>query len=481
MIKWVYDIPYFFLININMTGSRLRLRNNSKIAIIGGGPAGSFFANDAIQYAKKLGINIQITIFDGKDFSQRGPSGCNMSAAVIASTLHAKLIKDGIVLPKRIIRHEIKGYYFQTEEYGIELYKPEQSDKSSILAVYRGNGPLYSTNTKSHSFDDCLLGHVIDQGVNAIYEPVQELRLSSDIDTPATIIYGRNNSYKEMKADLVVGAFGVNSTIVNKIKGLNFGYIPPKTIKTCQMEIPLSAAFVKKSFNDNIHVFALGIKPFRFASMVPKGNYVTVSLVGTRDLTKKDLLNFINHPIVRKRLPHDWKMPDKFCMCIPNITLSHAKKPFTDRFVIVGDASISRIFKNGIESAYITSQLAARAAFENGISSEDFDRHYYKPARKLLAMDNLLGTVILILSDFVTKQNWLVKARLSYVKSRKGSWIANHLNELLWNMVTGDASYKRILIQALNPVFQIILIPITIKTLIKDILELITRHYGLKK
>ena len=464
-----------------MTGSRLRLRNNSNIAIIGGGPAGSFFANDAIQYAKKLGINIQITIFDSKDFSQRGPSGCNMSAAVIASTLHAKLIKDGIVLPKRIIGQEIKGYYFHTEEYGIELYKPKLNDKSSILAVYRGNGPLYSTHTESHSFDDCLLRHVIDQGVNAIYEPVQELRLSSDIDTPATIIYGKNNSYKEMKADLVVGAFGVNSTIINKIKGLNFGYKPPKTIKTCQMEIPLSPDFIKKSFNDDIHVFALGIKPFRFASMVPKGNYVTVSLVGTRDLTKKDLLNFVNHPVVRKKLPHDWKMPDKYCMCIPKITLSHAKKPFTDRFVIVGDASISRIFKNGIESAYITSQLATRAAFEKGISNEDFDRHYYKPARKLLAMDNFLGTVILILSDFVTKQNWLVKARLSYVKSRKGSWIANHLNELLWNMVTGDAPYNKILIQALNPVFQIRLIPVTIKAFINDIIERIARHYGLNK
>jgi hypothetical protein len=90
-----------------------------------------------------------------------------------------------------------------------------------------------------------------------------------------------------MEADLVVGAFGINSTIVNKIKGLNFGYIPPKTIRACQMEIPLDATFIKNSFKDNIQVFALGIKPFRFASMVPKGNYVTVSLVGTRDLTKQ--------------------------------------------------------------------------------------------------------------------------------------------------------------------------------------------------
>ncbi|MBS1257951.1 MAG: hypothetical protein MAG551_01004 [Candidatus Scalindua arabica] len=464
-----------------MTENRLRLRNNSNIAIIGGGPAGSFFANDAIKNAKKLGINIQITIFNGKDFSQRGPSGCNMSAAVIASTLHAKLIKDGIILPKRIIRQEIKGYYFHTEEYGIELYKPEQSDKSSILAVYRGNGPLYSTHTESHSFDDYLLRHVIDQGVSLISEPVLDLNLSSNLDTPATIIYGKSGQQNKMEADLVVGAFGINSRMINKIEGLNFGYIPPKTIRTCQMEIPLDATFIKNSFKDNIQVFALGIKPFRFASMVPKDNYVTVSLVGSRDLTSNDLVDFINHPVVRKNLPHDWKLPEKFCKCLPKIALSHAKKPFADRFVIVGDASITRIFKNGLESAYITSQLAARAAFENGISNEDFDKHYYKPAHKLLAMDNKLGTIILAISDFVTKQNWLVKARLSYVKSRKGSWIANHLNKLLWNMATGDAPYKIILMQALNPVFQVILIPVTIKALIKDILGLIARRFGLKK
>jgi len=464
-----------------MTGNSLRLKNNSKIAIIGGGPAGSFFANDAIRYAKKLGINIKITIFNGKDFSQRGPSGCNMSAAVIAGSLYAKLTRDGIILPESIIRQEIKGYYFHTEEYGIELYKPCQANKSSIMAVYRGYGPLYSTHTESYSFDDFLLKHVINQGVSLIPEPVLDLNLSANVDTPATVIYGKGGKHNKMEADLVVGAFGINSRIIDKIKGLNFGYIPPKTIRTCQMEIPLDAAFIKNSFKDNIQVFALGIKPFRFASMVPKGNYVTVSLVGTRDLTSNDLLNFVNHPVVRKNLPHDWEMPEKFCMCLPKIVLSHAKNPFTDRFVMVGDASISRIYKNGLESAYITSQLAAQAAFEKGISSEDFARHYYKPAHKLLAMDNKLGAVILAISDFITRQNWLVKARLSYVEDKRGSWIANHLNALLWNMVTGDAPYHKILIQAFNPLFQIPLIPVTIKAFIKDILEQIARHYGLKK
>ena len=463
-----------------MAKKHIQLSNNSKIAIIGGGPAGSFFANDAIREAKRLGIDIQITIFNSKDFSQRGPIGCNMSASVIAGTLHAKLTRDGIILPESIIRQEIKGYYFQTEEYGIELYKPDQTSKSSIMAVYRGNGPLYSTHTESHSFDDFLLQNVIKQGVNVIPESVLDINFPSSLDSPVTLTYGKSGQHHSMEADLVVGAFGINSNMANKVEDLGFGYIPPKTIRTCQMEIPLDPAFIKDSFKDNIQVFALGIEPFRFASMVPKGNYVTVSLVGSRDLTSSDLIDFLNHRTVRKKLPHDWEMPEKFCMCLPKIVLSHSKNPFTDRLVLVGDASISRIFKNGLESAYITSQLAVRAAFEYGISSDDFARHYYKPARKLLAMDNKLGAVILAISDFVTSQNWLVKARLSYVEDKRGSWIANHLNTLLWNMVTGDAPYHKILVQALNPLFQIKLIPVTIKALVTDTIKHLLRRNNSK-
>jgi hypothetical protein len=43
-------------------------------------------------------------------------------------------------------------------------------------------------------------------------------------------------------------------------------------------------------------------------------------------------------------------------------------------------------------------------------------------------------------------------------------------------MVTGDAPYHKILLQAFNPIFQIKLIPVTIKALIKDIPERIARH-----
>jgi 2-polyprenyl-6-methoxyphenol hydroxylase-like FAD-dependent oxidoreductase len=49
-----------------MYNNNLFLKNGSKVAIIGGGPAGSFFAHFASQYATEMGIDISITIFDRK-------------------------------------------------------------------------------------------------------------------------------------------------------------------------------------------------------------------------------------------------------------------------------------------------------------------------------------------------------------------------------------------------------------------------------
>ncbi len=51
-----------------MRNNNLFLKNGSKIAIIGGGPAGSFFAHFASRYAAETGIDVSIKIFDRKSF-----------------------------------------------------------------------------------------------------------------------------------------------------------------------------------------------------------------------------------------------------------------------------------------------------------------------------------------------------------------------------------------------------------------------------
>ena len=110
---------------------------------------------------------------------------------------------------------------------------------------------------------------------------------------------------------------------------MDFGYKPPKTVRTCQCEIMLSPEYIEKTFGNNVYVFALGKKELKFASITPKADYITVNLVGRKDLTRNNLIDFLNQPSVKKLMPQDWKIPDNFCMCISKIPVTYAKHPYT--------------------------------------------------------------------------------------------------------------------------------------------------------
>ena len=55
----------------------LQLDDGSQIAVMGGGPAGSFFSYFLLDMAERVGIDVQVDIYEPKDFSRPGPPGCN--------------------------------------------------------------------------------------------------------------------------------------------------------------------------------------------------------------------------------------------------------------------------------------------------------------------------------------------------------------------------------------------------------------------
>ena len=65
----------------------LKLQDGSNVAVIGGGPAGSFFAWFILRYARESGINIHVDIFEPKDFNSPGPSGCNKCGGIVSESL----------------------------------------------------------------------------------------------------------------------------------------------------------------------------------------------------------------------------------------------------------------------------------------------------------------------------------------------------------------------------------------------------------
>ncbi len=426
------------------------LKNGSRIAIIGGGPAGSFFAHFASRYAKEAGIDLSIKIYDRKSFCQRGPRGCNMCAGVISEKLFNSLEEEGINIAKYCVQREIEGYCYQTQDERVLLHHPVLGHTPKIVTVFRGNGPLQSTHEGNISFDDYLLNHVKELGVEVIFDIVKDFRLPSRKGEPVKVICGEGNSKNEFEADLVVGAFGVNTGMMEKVGNMGFGYKPPKTVRTCQCEIMLSKEYIEKTFGNNVFVFALGKSELKFASITPKADYVTVNLVGRRDLTRNNLIDFLDHPTVRKLMPEKWRIPNHFCMCISKIPITYAKHPFADRIVVLGDASISRSYKSGIESAFNMAKMSARTAFKNGVSAKSFMNGYFNPAKKLLARDNFYGIMMLKINDYISSNRQLANRQVMFAKSSEDKKTASQINEILWNMLTGNVPYKEIFAKAMN-------------------------------
>jgi len=420
---------------------RLKLQDGSTIAVIGAGPAGTFFSHFAQQYARESSRKIRIVIFDGKNFLSPGPVGCNLCAGVIAETLIDKMQASGIQIPSQRIQSWIEGYCLCTAEGMFHLKHPRGT--ASIATVYRGNGPRFSTSEEHISFDDFLLKRLESEEVEVIPLPVREVHLGQTSEERARIIYGDQKERRELEVDLIVGAFGLNTTLLGKMKGVIPGYSPPQTLLTALAEIELPPEEIGERFRGEIFILTLGKGRIRFAALVPKHNHVTLSLIPFRDIGKEDIHEFLNNPMVRQVFPPGWKPPERFCFCFSRISTTEAKNPFGDRIVLIGDASYSRYYKNGLESAFLTAQLAARTAFNHGISAAHFRRTYLRGARRLIANDNYYGKLTFAVYELTNRIGLLSKAQSDIQRNPDGG-PETQLRFIFWNMFTGNIPYREI-------------------------------------
>ena len=88
------------------------LANGSRVCIVGGGPAGSFAALHLLDQAARHGLQLEVLIFEPRDFTRPGPTGCNRCAGILSSRLIAGVEALGVILPRRADpgrRTELRG------------------------------------------------------------------------------------------------------------------------------------------------------------------------------------------------------------------------------------------------------------------------------------------------------------------------------------------------------------------------------------
>jgi flavin-dependent dehydrogenase len=415
------------------------LADNAKIAVIGGGPSGSFFSIFALKMAKMIDKKINVTIFEPKDFTKEGPPGCNKCGGVISEHLVQTLAVEGINLPPEVVQRGISSYVLHTQKGDVAIESPAHEKR--IATVYRGGGPRGSEEHEWKSFDDFLLKQAVHEG--ATHSP---LRIDSIRYGNKPVLYSKNQEVIE--ADLLVGAFGVNSSTWKILQDLNTGYKRPETTSAFISELELGRENVSQYFGNSIHFFLLP-KPrnIKFAALIPKGRYVTLCILG-KNIDQETVNGLLNTPSAQKNL-HDHVMNNTLCRCFPKLTLHIARGPCADRIVVIGDAGSTRLFKDGIGAAYIMGKAAARTAILQGVSKGHFIKHYL-PVYRETQRDNYFGKYLYTISDIFKNYGIFTRSMVELVRKEQKRSNNQRLSSILWDTFTGNESYRNIFGRSMN-------------------------------
>jgi hypothetical protein len=202
-----------------------------------------------------------------------------------------------------------------------------------------------------------------------------------------------------------------------------------------------------------MHVFLLDLPRLEFAAIIPKGEYVTVCLLG-RGIDAELVDSFLQSPEVRRCFPPSFRPPEDYCRCSPAINIDGAAQPFADRIVFVGDSGVSRLYKDGIGGAYRTAKAAVKTAVFHGVSAEDFRLHYL-PTCRALSRDNAIGKLIFSATTLIRNvrvaRRGVLRMTAGEQEERGGG--SRRMSSVLWDTFTGSAPYRDVFRRTLHPFF----------------------------
>jgi len=399
--------------------------------VVGGGPAGSFAALQLLHLSKQYNLHLDVQIFEPRDFSRSGPSGCNRCAGIISSRLWGNLSELGLSIPESVLQADLQAYTIHLDGESIHLERPDPLRR--IVSVYRGGGPRMIEGSPEASFDYFLLHQAIARGATHIPSRVRQVTWD---DTP--VVHTRLGDFS---ADFLVLAIGINS---KSPLATSFGYRPPKTEVMAQDEVLRPTNWL----SDEVNAYFQYPQGLSFGAIIPKGRFLNISLLG-KGFTRDSVDEFIATQNLTDILHYG---PNgSLCGCNPRIAVGPASHYYGDRWVAVGDAAVTRLYKDGIGSAFQTSKNAISTAVRVGISQEAFHKHY-APVCRSIAIDNRFGFLLFRMWNFVLNSPIALNAWKSAIQWEMSLPVSRRRHRrVLWGMLTGDEPYRDLFIEALNP------------------------------
>jgi hypothetical protein len=321
----------------------LKLKNGAGIVVLGGGPAGAFFAIHLLRNARKAHLDISVTIIDKRvalerDGSVREFKGCNFCAGVMSPRLLEELAQCGIVLPHEVVAETFTHIWIHGFWKNFPLRVPVGQ---RLLSVFRGSlppGRQELSQDFSRGFDAFLLQKAVDEGATVIagealnieyssttfrkknHMPVNSNMGSSTMIKPCLTIKPGLGDLFSIESDFVCICPGVNhnrakskeNLLLKSYRRLNPLFTPPETKCALIFELKPGRDYLKKYMDRELYIIISGATGLNLehVALVPKGEYLTVALTGKsvdKSLSSEEIdeiiHRFLSLPHVQTILP----------------------------------------------------------------------------------------------------------------------------------------------------------------------------------
>ena len=450
----------------------LPLPDDAAVVVVGGGPAGSFFAIRLLRAARRAGRAVNVTILEKKtEICFYSPvafsswEGCNYCAGGVSPRLVDGLRAEAIVIPDEIIESRPTEIVVHGDWKSILLPVPEGRE---LLSVFRGSRPQQRTG-RYLNFDTFLLHLAADEGAQVVTADVNDVRYAPDGRPVVSYVTGAGAEAlnHDITADFAVFASGVNRSpgidlrddpVLSALGRMIRRLRAPKVRKAVIAEMKGDEERMRM-IEGEMHFMQYGSKDLHIemASVVPKKGWMTTVLLG-KSVDRAEpssslhlVERFLQLPNIRRLIPHKAQLIAR-CCCNPNMTVGAAKNPFGDRVALTGDLAVARLYKDGLYSAFTTSSALAECVLDEGIDKGSLARGY-GPVVRRLDVDNRYGRAVFRLSHWVLANPGLSRVlyRAVITERMKTPHETHRLAPLLWGAASGDEGYRHVLAGMLHP------------------------------
>ena len=444
------------------------LQNGDHVAVVGGGPAGAFFAIHLLREARQLDRKIDVVIVEKRrpsdlNFETFQCRGCNYCAGIISPRLNEVLIESDIAVPEEIVQERIDHVWIQGKWKNFRLRVPNHQ---RMYSVYRGSLPG-RRNGRPTGFDGFLLGEAMKEGARLQFGDVQGISYDAS-GMPVLALRVHSGENVSLNASFVGIATGINphyglndssDALMASMSQLNPSFVPGKSRRALIFELDVGEDFLERNMHREIYFIEYGSKQLALehTALIPKGRFLTVAIIGRcvdeanlpQD-SRRIIHEFLTLPQVDRILPGIAAAPYA-CICAPRMTVGTAASPFGDRFAVIGDAVGSRLNKDGLYSAHVTASRLAHAVLHEGIDRQALARGYGKTV-KWLVDDNRSGHIVFAVSRAAFAMP--VMSRVMYqafaIEYKVRDEDSRPLSGMLWKIASGTADYGEVLREMLS-------------------------------